>query len=131
MKKFSRKLVALFAVIILQSSLGTKAELVEAKSFGQNGYKKYSDGMLIQFGTVSQTSYSGFVTVYLPVSFINEGYTSLVTPDADSSPSLSYHIKNASKTKSTLGLYRIFTNTSGEAGGASVGFSWFAIGRWK
>ena len=55
MKYFSRKLVAILVLIIWLSSLGTtyaKADLsnVITKSLGLNGYYKFPDGLLMQWG---------------------------------------------------------------------------------
>jgi len=51
MNCFSRKIVLIFATIIWQSSLGTNAIQVNSQSLGQNGYVKYSNGLLMQWGT--------------------------------------------------------------------------------
>ena len=48
---FSRKLVAIIVVIFAQSSLGTNAIQVNSQILGQNGYVKYSNGLLMQWGT--------------------------------------------------------------------------------
>ena len=50
MNNFSRKLVIIIVVIITQSSLGTKAIQIINDNLGQNGYVKYSNGLLMQWG---------------------------------------------------------------------------------
>ena len=69
MKYFSRKLVAILVLIIWQSSLGTnyaKSDMsnIVTKSFGQNGYIKFSNKFIVQWGfaTDNQTYYKQ--TVY-------------------------------------------------------------------
>ena len=49
MDRFSRKLVLLLLLVIWQSSLGTKAAQIKEQNLGQNGYRKYEDGLLIQW----------------------------------------------------------------------------------
>lgn len=51
MNCFSRKLRIILVIIFLQSSLGTNAIQVNSQSLGQNGYVKYSNGLLMQWGT--------------------------------------------------------------------------------
>ena len=54
MDRFSRKIVLLFAMLYWQSSLGTNAIQLESQNLwnekAQNGYVKYSNGLLIQWG---------------------------------------------------------------------------------
>ena len=70
MSRFSRNLVLLLVTIIWQSSLGTNAVLLSSQNLEQNGYVKYSNGLLIQWGKkTSGGSYQG--TIYFPVSFYN------------------------------------------------------------
>lgn len=134
MKKKTRNLsrfrVALFAVLLWQSSLGTKAEIIEAKNLGQNGYKKYSDGMLFQWGYSSTTSASK--SIYLPISFYDTNYIVNVS------------IKKISSTGSDLSIsafpsstYTSYFTVIGKAvssdntGPATEPVYWTAIGRWK
>ena len=53
MDRFSRKLVLLLLLVIWQSSLGTNAIQLESQNLwnekAQNGYVKYSNGLLIQW----------------------------------------------------------------------------------
>ena len=60
----------------LLSSLGTNAILLVGQNIGQNGYVKHSNGLLIQWGYV--TNSGSYKTVYLPISFANT-YYSIVT----------------------------------------------------
>lgn len=51
MNNLSRKIVVIIIGLFLQSSLGTNAIQVNSQSLGQNGYVKYSNGLLMQWGT--------------------------------------------------------------------------------
>ena len=84
MKHFSRKLVAILVLIIWLSSLGTnyaKSDMsnIVTKSFGQNGYIKFSNKFIVQWGfaTDNQTYYKQ--TVYLPISFLDGSSYVVVT----------------------------------------------------
>ena len=73
MDRFSRKLVLLLLLVIWQSSLGTNAILLEAQNLGQNGYIKFNNGLMIQWGYNTGSS-THTLTVYMPVSFYNSTY---------------------------------------------------------
>ena len=77
MNNFSRKLVIIIVVIITQSSLGTKAIQIINDNLGQNGYVKYSNGLLMQWGYSSSSGRNK--TIYLPTSFYDTNYSVLVT----------------------------------------------------
>lgn len=127
MKKISRKWVLLLLAILIQSSLGTKADLVEAKNLGQNGYKKYSDGMLIQWG---KSSFSGSLkSVYLPVSYSSTDYKVYISfiyggvSVISASVAQTYTSYFTARSRG-VGIDLKFVET-GEI------FNWFSIGRWK
>lgn len=73
MNNFSRKIVVFFIIVFTQSSLGTNAVLLSGQSLGQNGYVKYSNGLLIQWGK-QPGSTASTVTIYLPTSFYDTNY---------------------------------------------------------
>ena len=75
MNSLGRKIMFLLAVIFMQSSLGTNAVLLEAQNLGQNGYIKYSNGLLIQWGK-QPGSTATTITIYMPLSFYNTDYLS-------------------------------------------------------
>ena len=56
MNSLSRKMVLILIVVFAQSSLGTKAAQIKEQNLGQNGYRKYEDGLLIQWGYMSPNS---------------------------------------------------------------------------
>ena len=73
MSGFSRKLVLLLVTIIWQSSLGTNAIQSSGQSLGQNGYIKYSNGLLMQWGTRAGAT-GGAISLYFPTTFYNTDY---------------------------------------------------------
>jgi hypothetical protein len=50
---------------------------IAAQSNGVNGYRKYTDGLIIQWGTYTNTSSSGTIT--LPLAFSNTNYSAVIT----------------------------------------------------
>ena len=115
-------------VILYISSLGTKADLVHSKSLGQNGYKKFEDGFLIQWGYSSSSS--GNKTIYIPTSFYDTNYCVNIT------------FRTASDISSVVSAYLISQSTSSfvmkgrfiissDMGNSTNPFMWIAIGRWK
>ena len=73
MNCFSRKLRIILVIIFLQSSLGTNAIQVNSQSLGQNGYVKYSNGLLMQWGTRAGAT-GGAISLYFPTTFYNTDY---------------------------------------------------------
>lgn len=84
MNCFSRKIVLIFATIIWQSSLGTKSAQISAQNLGQNGYRKYEDGLLVQWGYLTNSS-AGSATIYFPLSFYDTTYRFITTMETVSS----------------------------------------------
>lgn len=133
MKKISRILVALFALFLTQSSLGTKADLINARSISQNGYKKYEDGMLIQWGRISNPGESR--VIYLPCSFLDEYYSlntgfyrgSYQSYDAVFCVS----IRAQEKDKFTVRTSYIYDMSDRGYSASGSYVSWFAVGKWK
>ena len=134
MYNFSRKLVVFFIIIFAQSSLGTNAIQLESQNLwnekAQNGYVKYSNGLLIQWGKkTSGGSYQG--TIYFPVSFYNSYYALCIGPAKGNVVDNSSWIANYTANK--VGSFNyINTYSMGSSNNtSSAEFSWFAIGRWK
>lgn len=108
-----------------------KADLSNAMtvSLGQNGYAKFNNGLLIQWGYSSGTS-SAAQTVYMPTSFYDTNYIaigSVIKNNADNNaytfcPIYGYSINS-------FKVDRNFVSTS--TGVSSAKFNWIAIGRWK
>ena len=116
------------------SSLGTnfaKSDLsnVVTKSFGQNGYYKLSDGLMLQWGYSSSSGRNK--TIYLPISFYDTNYSVMITMrrKEDNTTNLTGDVYTLSK--SSFIMFGLFHSTDSNNGAYSGGFSWFAIGRWK
>ena len=108
-----------------------KANLSNAMtvSLGQNGYAKFNNGLLIQWGYSAGTS-SAAQTVYMPTSFYDTNYIaigSVIKNNTDNNaytfcPIYDYSINS-------FKVDRNFVSTS--TGISSAKFNWIAIGRWK
>ena len=130
MYNFSRKLVVFFIIVFAQSSLGTYALQSSGQSFGQNGYVKFSSGLLIQWGKkTSGGSYQG--TIYFPVSFYNSYYSLCIGPAKGNVVDNSSWIANYTANKVGSFNYINTYSMNGSNNTSSAEFSWFAIGRWK
>lgn len=114
------------------STTYAKADLSNAMtvSLGLNGYAKFNNGLLIQWGYVSSGAFSR--TVYLNTSFIDTNYCVQVTTVIPGDSLASAMIYGDNKTKSR------FVCRSRYIGASLKGvvdcpdpFYWMAIGRWK
>lgn len=134
MYNFSRKLVVFFIIFFAQSSLGTNAIQLESQNLwnekAQNGYVKYSNGLLIQWGKkTSGVSYQG--TIYFPISFYNSYYSLCIGPAKGNVVDNSSWIANYTAIKVGSFNYINTYSMNGSNNTSSAEFSWFAIGRWK
>lgn len=113
------------------STTYAKADLSNAMtvSLGQNGYAKFNNGLLIQWGYSAGTS-SAAQTVYMPTSFYDTNYIAIgsaIKNNTDNNaytfcPIYGYSINS-------FKVDRNFVSTS--TGISSAKFNWIAIGRWK
>ena len=134
MNNFSRKLVIIIVVIITQSSLGTKAIQLTSqtlwKESTRDGYVKYSNGLLIQWGNLA-SSYSN-KTIYLPISFLDSNYIAIVGVNDSTVDSISVvSCKIKKQNISSFVLVPVATWGADNYVYATEGMNWFAIGRWK
>ena len=129
MNSFSRKLVLIFAVIIWQSSLGTNAIQLESQNLwnekAQNGYVKYSNGLLIQWG-MSPGVLGNHKTIQ-PISFSNTDY--VVTSTIQGMDTSLVMFSTVIYTKYTGYFYGWAKIDAGTW--TSWKFNWIAIGHWK
>lgn len=103
--------------------------MVESQSLGQNGYLKCSNGLLIQWGKHSGSTFPS-VTIYLTESFLDADYIIQGSIIKDASDNNVYSaLPIANPTKSSFKLDRNFSSTN--IGVSSAKFNWIAIGRWK
>ena len=110
-----------------------KADLSNAMtvSLGQNGYAKFNNGLLIQWGYKAASS-SGTNTTYTSISFYNAAYVPVITY---------YELGNGMNIVTGLiinkqtSYFTIRTRyTVGDSNGTGAGtndFYWIAVGRWK
>lgn len=110
------------------STLGTKYAKADfsnviTKSLSQNGYYKFPDGLLIQWGYASnsQDSYHK-QSVYLPVSFASTPYSVVVTAKSGFQDYYAGRTVDAFYNSS-------FTVSANQEN--KEPFCWMAIGRWK
>ncbi len=113
------------------STTYAKADLSNAMtvSLGQNGYAKFNNGLLIQWGYSAGTSLAA-QTVYMPTSFYDTNYIAIgsaIKNNADNNaytfcPIYGYSINS-------FKVDRNFVSTG--TGVSSAKFNWIAIGRWK
>lgn len=106
------------------STTYAKANLSNAMtvSLGQNGYAKFNNGLLIQWGRCGAVV--GYQYAYLPTSFYNTDYTVVTTTIS------SYQtIVGKMVVSKNISNFRIRSVTSEGEGGEE--WNWMAIGRWK
>lgn len=134
MDRFSRKLVLLLLLVFWQSSLGTNAIQLESQNLwnkkAQNGYVKYSNGLLMQWGV--NAGAVGFSSLYLPTSFYDTNYiVQLTGVSANTTEIIVYAPTIYTKTISSFQVGTRYIASGGEIAWTGWQFTWFAIGRWK
>lgn len=129
---YSRKLGAILVIIFLQSSLGTKSAQISSQNLGQNGYRKYEDGLLIQWGHLTNSS-AGSATIWFPVSFHDASYRFVTTMETVSNEQTLYTALPYNKVASYVAVMRkyLLADNSITVGSSTRSFDWIAIGRWK
>ena len=130
MYNFSRKLVLLLLLVIWQSSLGTKSAQIKEQNLGQNGYRKYEDGLLIQWGHLTNSS-AGSATIWFPISFHDTSYRFVTTMETASNEQTLYTALPYNKSASYVDVMRKFllADNSITVGSSTRSFDWIAIGR--
>ena len=130
MYNFSRKLVVFFIIVFAQSSLGTKSAQIKEQNLGQNGYRKYEDGLLIQWGHLTNSS-AGSATIWFPISFHDASYQFVTTMETVSNEHTLYTALPYNKSASYVDVMRKFllADNSITVGSSTRSFDWIAIGR--
>lgn len=100
-------------------------------SLGQNGYAKFNNGLLIQWGFISTTGRER--TVYLPVNFYDTTYHVFSSPEAPSDINVVESLYLSYKANAYFKIKGSFVNPANNNEYSYPGepFHWFAIGRWK
>lgn len=110
-----------------------KADLSNAMtvSLGQNGYAKFNNGLLIQWGYKAASS-SGTNTTYTSISFYNAAYVPVITYYE---PGNGMNIVTDLIINKQTSYFTIRTRYAvGDSNGTGAGtnpFYWIAVGRWK
>ena len=87
-----------------------------------NGYAKFNNGLLVQWGRVGGSSTASY-SVTMPTSFYNTEYKIFTTVYKSSPLAIN-------KTVSRFYLNRNYAS-GGTTGLSQESWDWFAIGRWK
>lgn len=115
---------------VIYEQLVKKAEIVGYQA-GQDGYIKFDNGLLMQWGYKTASS-TGTNTIYTPIAFYNATYCPIITYRE---PGQGMNI--------VIGLVTLVLNSSftirsryavGDSNGTGAGvndFYWVAVGRWK
>lgn len=117
----------------LDLSQYAKADLSNAieVSLGANGYAKFNNGLLVQWGRVGGSSTASY-SVTMPTSFYNTEYKIFATVYKPSSDSAIYSASPLATNKTVSRFYLNRNYASGGTTGLSQeSWDWMAIGRWK
>ena len=102
-----------------------------ASNLSQNGYQKFSNGLMIQWGRVGGSS-TAWYSVTMPTSFYNTEYKIFATVYKPSSDSAIYSASPIATNKTVSRFYLNRNYASGGSTGLSQeSWDWMAIGRWK
>lgn len=110
---------------------GSGLDWDSAHNFSQNGYQKFNNGLMIQWGRVGGSSTVSY-GVTMPTSFYNTEYKIFATVYKPRSDSAIYSASPIATNKTVSRFYLNRNYASGGATGLSQeSWDWFAIGRWK
>lgn len=101
-------------------------------NLSQNGYQKFSNGLMLQWGRVGGSSTVSY-SVTMPTSFYNTEYkifAIVYKPRSDSAIYSASPIDDSTKTVSRFCINRNYAS-GGSTGLSHESWDWFAIGRWK
>lgn len=97
-------------------------------NLAQNGYAKFNNGLLIQWGF---SGIGGYNTIYFPMSFYNTNYSLTANERIASAQSVVYSIHLLNMYTSYFTVRGRYHASSGNSGDMKDEFYWLAIGRWK
>ena len=98
-------------------------------NLSQNGYQKFSNGLMLQWGYNSGSNVNP-LTIYMPNSFYDTSYLVFGSIIKNATDAIVYTA--CPLVNSYVGSFKIDRNfNSGSIGTSSAKFCWFAIGRWK
>ena len=99
-------------------------------SLSQNGYAKFNNGLLIQWGRHTGSSATP-LTIYLSTSFYDTNYTVIGNILKSSVDNNVYTFSPLPITSTNSFRADRSYYTQGGSGTSTGAFCWFAIGRWK
>lgn len=115
---------------VIYEQLVKKAEIVGYQA-GQNGYIKFDNGLLMQWGYKTASS-TGTNTTYTPIAFYNATYVPVITYYE---PGNGMNIVTGLIINKQTSYFTIRSRyTVGDSNGTGAGtndFYWVAVGRWK
>ena len=117
----------------LLSSLGTNAIQSSGQSLGQNGYIKYSNGLLMQWGTRAGAT-GGAISLYFPTTFYNTDYNIYFTGAVNNTSESFIYAPGYDLNGKYTSYCKVLTrgiNSTPAIVWTGWNFTWFAIGRWK
>lgn len=121
----------IWKVSVLNSSEGSSPSWDSDSNLSQNGYQKFNNGLMIQWGRVGGSS-TVWYSVTMPTSFYNTEYKIFATIYKPSSDSAIYSASPIATNKTVSRFYLNRNYASGGTTGLSQeSWDWFAIGRWK
>ena len=102
-----------------------------AYNLSQNGYQKFSNGLMLQWGYVGGSATASY-RVTMPMSFYNTTYNVFATVNKPSSDNSIYSASPLATSKTVSAFYINRNYASGGSTGLSQeSWQWFAVGRWK
>lgn len=110
---------------------GSGLDWDSAHNFSQNGYQKFNNGLMIQWGYVGGSATASY-RVTMPMSFYNTTYNVFATVNKPSSDNSIYSASPLATSKTVSAFYINRNYASGGSTGLSQeSWQWFAVGRWK
>lgn len=121
------------AVVTYVKSLGVGGVIDwnSGSNLSQNGYQKFSNGLMIQWGYVGGSATASYI-VTMPMSFYNTTYNVFATVNKPRSDNSIYSASPLATSKTVSAFYINRNYASGGSTGLSQeSWQWFAVGRWK
>ena len=112
---------------------GSGLDWDSAHNFSQNGYQKFSNGLMLQWGTRAGAT-NGAINLYFPQSFYNTSYNIYFTGAVNNTSESFIYAPGYDFNGKYTSYCRVLTrgiNSTPAIVWTSWNFTWFAIGRWK
>lgn len=112
---------------------GSGLDWDSAHNFSQNGYQKFNNGLMLQWGTRAGAT-NGAINLYFPQSFYNTSYNIYFTGAVNNTSESFIYAPGYDFNGKYTSYCRVLTrgiNSTPAIVWTSWNFTWFAIGRWK